>query len=403
MLQRLRQLAHEYLPEIISVRRHLHQHPELSWQEKETAAFIRKFLAPLNLELRMTDNFYATVAVIRGNRPGPTATQGRPLAAAGLRADVDALPIAEKSDLPYRSQNAGCMHACGHDGHTAVLLGAAKILAELRHELRGNIICVFQPAEEHNGGGRALLASNLLDGLDIGAFFALHAWPYLPAGTVGIRRGAMMAAIDDFEVIIHGKAGHAAHPLGAVDPVLISAHVITAVQSLVTRERHGADPAVISVTMIHGGTADNIIPAEVRLGGTIRTLNAETRQRLNRRFTEVVEGVAQSFGGRAEVKIDPGYPALVNDDRMLALVEKVADEAVGPSKVFELKEPSMGGEDFAYYLQKYPGAMFRLGVSPASLLHSDTFNFNDDALETGMVMMAGLALRFLEKSTGSMD
>jgi amidohydrolase len=403
MLQRLRQLAHEYLPEIISARRHLHQHPELSWQEKETAAFIRKFLAPLNLELRTTDNFYATVAIIHGRKPGPTATQGGPLAAVGLRADIDALPIAEKSDLPYRSQNAACMHACGHDGHTAILLGAAKILAELRHELHGNIICVFQPAEEHNGGGRALLASNLLNGLDIGAFFALHAWPYLSAGTIGLRRGAMMSAIDDFEVVIHGKAGHAAHPLGAIDPVLISAHVITAVQSLVTRERHGADPAVISVTMIHGGTADNVIPAEVRLGGTIRTLHAETRERLNRRFTELVEGVAQSFGGRAEVKIDPGYPALVNNDRAVDLVEKVGNEVLGPSKVFELNEPSMGGEDFAYYLKKYPGAMFRLGVSPASLLHSDTFNFNDEALETGMVMMASLAARFLERPTGSMD
>jgi amidohydrolase len=388
MLQRLRHLAHEYLPEIILARRHLHQHPELSWQEKATAAFIRKFLAPLNIELRTTDDFYATVAIIRGGKPGPTV---------GLRADIDALPITEQSELPYRSQNAGCMHACGHDGHTAVLLGAAKILAELRHELCGNIICAFQPAEEHNGGGRALLASKLLDGLDIGAFFALHAWPYLPAGAIGVRRGAMMSAIDDFEVVVHGKAGHAAHPLGAIDPVLISAHVITAVQSLVTRERHGADPAVISVTMIHGGTADNVIPAEVRLAGTIRTLHAETRERMNRRFTEIVEGVAQSFGGRAEVKIDSGYPSLMNDDRMVDLLEKVANEVVGSAKIVELKEPSMGGEDFAYYLQKYPGAMFRLGVGPASLLHADTFDFNDDALETGMVMMANLAVRFLEQ------
>ncbi len=388
MHQHIRNLAHEHLPEITAARRHLHQHPELSWQEQETAALIRKFLSPLNLELRTTDNLHATVAIIRGAKPGRTV---------GLRADIDALPITEKSELLYRSQNVGCMHACGHDGHTAVLLGAAKILAELRHELRGNIVCVFQPAEEHNGGGKALLASNLLQGTDIGAFFALHAWPYLPAGTIGLRHGAMMSAIDDFEVIIHGKSGHAAHPLLAIDPVLISAHVITAVQSLVTRERHGADPAVVSVTMIHGGTADNVIPAEVRLGGTIRTLHAETRERMNRRFTELVQGVAQSFGGHAEVKIDPGYPALVNDDRMVDLVEKVANEVVGSSKVVELKEPSMGGEDFAYYLQKYPGAMFRLGAGPASPLHSDTFNFNDDALETGMTMMANLARRFLEQ------
>ncbi|MDZ7359804.1 MAG: M20 family metallopeptidase [candidate division KSB1 bacterium] len=388
MLKNLRNLAHEYVPEITAARRHLHQHPELSWQEKETTAFIRKFLAPLNIELRTADNFYATVAIIRGAKPGPTV---------GLRADIDALPIAEKSELPYRSQNPGCMHACGHDGHTAVLLGATKILAKLRHELRGNIICVFQPAEEHNGGGKALLASNLLAGFDVGAFFALHAWPYLPAGAIGVKRGAMMSAIDDFEIIIHGKAGHAAHPLAAIDPVLIAAHVITAVQSLVTRERHGADPAVISITMVHGGTADNVIPAEVRLGGTIRTLQAETRERLNRRFIELVEGVAQSFGGRAEVKIDAGYPALVNNDRLVDFVVKIASEIVGASKVVELKEPSMGGEDFAYYLQKYPGAMFRLGVGPASSLHADTFDFNDEALETGMATMATLAVKFLEQ------
>jgi amidohydrolase len=389
MYKPIERLAHESLPEITAARRHLHQHPELSWQEKETAAFIREFLAPLNIELRTTESLFATVAIIRGDKPGPTV---------GLRADIDALPITEKSELPYRSQNSGCMHACGHDGHTAVLLGTTKILAELRRELRGTIICVFQPAEEHNGGGKALLASNLLHGLDIGAFFALHAWPYLPVGTIGLKRGAMMSAIDDFEVVIYGKSGHAAHPLAAIDPVLISAHVITAIQSLVTRERHGADPAVVSVTMIHGGAVDNVIPAEVRLGGTIRTLHDETRARMNRRFTELVDGIAQSFGGRAEVKIDPGYPALVNDARMVDFVEKVASEIVGSSKVVELKEPSMGGEDFAYYLQKYSGAMFRLGVGPAPSLHSDTFNFNDEALETGMMMMANLAVRFLEES-----
>jgi len=394
MLPIIRNLIHKHLPEITAARQHLHQHPELSWQEKETAAFIHKFLSPLKIELRTTDNLFATVAIIRGAKPGPTV---------GLRADIDALPITEQSEIPYRSQNIGCMHACGHDGHTAVLLGAAKILAELRHELRGNIICVFQPAEEHNGGGKVLLESNLLHGMDINAFFALHAWPYLPVGTIGIRHGAMMSAIDDFEIVIHGKSGHAAHPLAAIDPVLISAHVITAVQSLVTRERHGADPAVISVTMIHGGAADNVIPAEVHLGGTIRTLQAETRERLMRRFTELVHGVAQSFGGRAEVKLDPGYPSLVNDERMVDLVGKIAAEIVGASKVVELKEPSMGGEDFAYYLQKYPGAMFRLGVGPAPSLHSDTFNFNDEALETGMLMMASLAVKFLERGVGSVD
>jgi amidohydrolase len=386
MQQRIRHLAHEFLPEITAARRHLHQHPELSWQEKETAAFIREVLSKLKIELRTANGSYAIIAIIRGAKPGPTV---------GLRADIDALPITEKSALPYCSQNPGCMHACGHDGHTAVLLGTTKILAELRERLPGSIVCVFQPAEEQGGGGQKLLASNILQDFNINAFFALHSWPYLPVGTIGIRRGAMMSAIDDFEIIIRGKAGHAANPMTAIDPVLISAHVITAVQSLVTRERHGADPAVISVTMIHGGTADNVIPSEVRMAGTIRTMHAETRERMTRRFVELVEGVARSFGGSAEVTIDPGYPSLINDDRMVNLVESVAREVVGPSQIIELKEPSMGGEDFAYYLQKYPGAMFRLGTGPASPLHSDTYDFNDAALEIGMTMMANLATKIL--------
>jgi amidohydrolase len=204
----------------------LHQHPELSWQEKETTDFIRRWLAEHGIEFRAAGKIYGTLALITGRGNGPVV---------GLRADIDALPMEEQGDLPYRSQNRGVMHACGHDGHTANLMGAAWVLAQLRDELPGTVACIFQPAEENGGGGRHLLDSGFLADLPIRAFFALHAWPYIPTGTIGIRFGAMMSAIDDFKIIVHGKAGHAAHPLAAVDPVWISAQIINAVQSLVTR------------------------------------------------------------------------------------------------------------------------------------------------------------------------
>ncbi len=390
MQPRIQQLAQQISPEITRVRRHLHQHPELSWQEKESANFIRRWLAEHGIEFRAADGIYGTLALIPGRKNDPMV---------GLRADIDALPIAEQSDIPYRSQNHGVMHACGHDGHTANLMGAAWVLSQLRQELPGSIACVFQPAEEDGGGGRQLLATDFLANLPIRAFFALHAWPYIPTGTVGIRYGAMMSAIDDFKIIVHGKSGHAAHPLAAVDPVWISAQIINAAQSLVTRERHGADPAVITIATIHGGTADNVIPAQVEMTGTIRTIQTETRERMVRRIVEVVQSVAKTFGGSAQIDIEKGYPSLHNTEHLVNLVAKVGAEVVGKENVLELQEPSMGGEDFAYYLQKYSGAMFRLGVGPNPPLHSDYFNFNDEALAIGISMMAGVAVRFLQENS----
>lgn len=387
MHDQIASLAREYLPEIISVRRHLHQHPELSWQEWETSLFIQHFLKKCGVEFRSGIAGHGVIAIIRGNQPGRTV---------GLRADIDALPIIEKTGVPYASQNPGIMHACGHDGHTATLLGAAKILAQIRSQLAGAIVCVFQPAEENGGGGAKLLKDGALDEFSIDGFFALHGWPYIPAGTIGIRDGAMMAAIDDFEIIVHGKSGHAAHPMLAVDPVLISAHIVISLQSLVTHERHGADPVVLTVTMIHGGAADNVVPSEVKINGTLRTMHAQTRERMNQRLVEVVESVARTFRGTAEVAIERGYPSLVNDPAMLARVARIAEKVAGPENLHVLNEPSMGGEDFAYYLQKYPGAMFRMGVGPNPSMHSDTFNYNDDALEIGMRMMAGLAFDVLQ-------
>lgn len=388
MHDHISRLAKEYHSEITSVRHHLHQNPELSWQEKETSALIQKFLQAIGIEVRGGIAGNGVVGIIRGTSSGRVV---------GLRADIDALPITERSELPYSSQRPGVMHACGHDGHTATLLGAAKILARLRHEIKGNVVCIFQPAEENGGGGAKLLRDGALDGLAIEGFFALHSWPYLPVGTIGIREGTMMAAVDDFEIVVHGKSGHAAQPMDAVDPVLISAHIIVALESLVTHERHGADPAVLTVTMVHGGTADNVIPAEVKVNGTLRTVEAQTRERMSRRLAEVVDGVARTFRGGAKVTIEPGYPPLVNNAVMLARVARVARAVVGETNVHQLKEPSMGGEDFAYYLQRYSGAMFRLGVGPNPSLHADTFDFNDAALEIGMRMMAGVAIDFLHE------
>lgn len=387
MTTRIATLTQQILPEIIRMRRHLHRHPELSWQEKETTALIRKWLEGLHIETRPAEKMYATLGLIRGKQNGPIV---------GLRADIDALPIQETTEASHRSQNEGVMHACGHDGHTATLLGAAWVLAELRNELPGVVACVFQPAEENGGGGREMLASGFLNDLDIKAFFALHAWPYIPTGNIGVRYGAMMSAIDDFKIIVHGKSGHAAHPLTAVDPVWISAQIINAVQGLVTRERHGADPCVITVATIHGGSADNVIPAQVEMAGTIRTIQPETRERMVRRFIELVQSVAQTFGARAEVEIERGYPPLHNTASLVDLIANTGAELLGADKVIELHEPSMGGEDFAYYLQKYSGAMFRLGVGPRPSLHADNFDFDDGALEIGINMMATIAFKFLK-------
>ncbi|MEK7728742.1 MAG: M20 family metallopeptidase [candidate division KSB1 bacterium] len=387
MTTRIAALTQQILPEIIRLRRHLHQHPELSWQEKETTALIRGWLADHKIEIRPAEKMFGTLGLIRGKRQG---------AIVGLRADIDALPIREATEVPYRSQNAGVMHACGHDGHTATLLGAAWVLAQLREELPGTVACVFQPAEENGGGGRELLASGFLNDLDLKAFFALHAWPYIPTGTIGVRYGAMMSAIDDFKIIVHGKSGHAAHPMTAIDPVWISAQIINAVQGLVTRERHGADPCVITVATIHGGIADNVIPAQVEMAGTIRTIQPETRERMVRRFIELTQSVAQTFGATAEVEIEPGYPPLRNTNALVELIANTGAELIGADKVIELHEPSMGGEDFAYYLQKYSGAMFRLGVGPRPSLHSDKFDFDDNALAVGINMMAAVACKFLQ-------
>jgi amidohydrolase len=402
MHEKIARLAKEYHAEITAVRRHLHQHPELSWQERETSLFIQHFLRGLGVEVRAGIAGYGIIAIIHGQHSPPrNHSSHQPPSGSrtvGLRADIDALPILEKSGAPHASQNSGIMHACGHDGHTATLLGAAKILTQLRNDFHGTVVCVFQPAEENGGGGAKLLRDGALNDFSIDGFFALHAWPYIPVGTIGIREGAMMAAIDDFEIIVAGKSGHAAHPLVAVDPVLIAAHIVIALQSLVTHERHGADPVVLTVTMIHGGTADNVIPSEVKINGTLRTLQTETRERMSRRLVEVAQSVATTFRGTVEVAIERGYPTLINDSAMLARVARVAKEVVGSEHLIELKEPSMGGEDFAYYLQKYPGAMFRLGVGPNSPLHSDAFDFSDAALEIGMRMMAGVAIEVLHDS-----
>lgn len=375
-------------PDLVTLRQHLHQNPELSDCEEETSRLVAERLDRLGIRTRTGVGGFGVVADLGDDRSGPRLA---------LRADMDALPILEENEFPYRSNNPGVMHACGHDGHTATLLGAAQVLAQLREEIAGTIVCVFQPAEEDGGGGRKLLASGLLDDLGIQAFFGLHAWPYLPVGAIGVRYGAMMAAIDDFKIIVHGKSGHAAHPMTAIDPVWISAQIINAVQSLVTRERHGADPVVISIATIHGGSADNVIPSHVEMTGTMRTLQPETRSRMNHRLVELVKGVAQTFGGSAEVEIETGYPSLINSDRMVQLVAKTAAELAGANNVVELAEPSMGGEDFAYYLQKYSGAFFRLGVGPRPSLHADTFDFNDDALELGVQMMANVAINCLKE------
>ncbi|MBI5366616.1 MAG: amidohydrolase [Planctomycetes bacterium] len=385
-------LAASLAPEITALRRDLHAHPEIRYQEERTGEAVARQLAAAGLEVRRGLAQTGLLGVLHGARPG-----GRCVA---LRADLDALPITEETGLPYASTRPGAMHACGHDGHTATLVGVARLLAALRDRFAGTVKFLFQPAEEGGHGGLRMCEAGVLADPPVDAIFALHSWPFLPAGSIGVRYGPMMAGTDTFAVDVIGQGGHAAYPHRCVDPILIACRIVDALQSIVSREVGPADSAVITVGKIAGGTAVNIIPNRARLEGTLRSLREPTRQAALASIRRIAEGVATAHRGRAEVVVTPGYPPTVNHDAATELVRAAAVATVGPERVSVLDEPSMGGEDFAYYLERVPGCMFRLGVARGPIdheptLHTTRFDFNDAALEPGMRVLAASALRML--------
>ena len=370
---------------ISALRRDIHREPELGFDTEKTAQKVLDALDGLPLEIQTGVARNGIVATLVGENEGPTV---------GLRADMDALPITEETDLPFSSEVDGKMHACGHDGHTSMLVGAAHTLSGMRDRLNGTVKFFFQPAEEGGGGGRVMVEEGAADGLD--SIFALHLWPGLPFGTVATKAGPIMAAADAFEMEVRGTGGHGAMPHLSADAVVIAAHVVTALQTVVSREVDPVEPAVLTVGEIGAGTAFNIIPERARLGGTVRTLNEGLRKTMPGRIEAIAQGVARGMRADAHLDYTFSYPVTRNDAEAAGRALKTAGDLFGEESVLELANPSMGAEDFAYFLEKIPGAFVWLGVGEGvSGLHTPQFAFDEKILARGAALLAALALNRL--------
>jgi amidohydrolase len=366
-------------PEIAGWRRDFHAHPELLFDVHRTAASVADKLRSFGCDEVVTGiGRTGVVGVIRGNR-GTGASSGRTI---GLRADMDALPLDEQTDVPYRSTVAGKMHACGHDGHTAMLLGAAKYLAETRN-FAGAAVMIFQPAEEGGGGGREMVKDGMMDRFGIEEVYAMHNMPGLPVGEFTIRSGPMLAAADRIVIDIEGLGGHAARPNMCVDTVLVGAQIVNQIQSIVGRNVDPLDSAVVSICMFQAGTAANIIPQTAQLSGTARTLSPAVRDLVEGRLQDIVEGTARLHGASARLTYTRGYPVVHNHESQTAFAASVAAEIAGPAKVNTAGPVMMGAEDFSFMLEARPGAFIFMGNGPSAGLHHPAYDFNDDALAVG--------------------
>ncbi|MHB9028436.1 MAG: M20 metallopeptidase family protein, partial [Candidatus Latescibacterota bacterium] len=314
-----------------------------------------------------------------------------------LRSELDALPMPDSSGLPYASVNEGAAHACGHDGHIAILLGTAWVLKQMENELSGAVKCIWQPAEEGGAGADRMIRDGVLENPVPEAIFGLHGWPMIDVGKIGYRFGPAMASTDDFTISIRGKGTHGAMPHAGIDPIVIAARVVEGIQLIRSRMLSPLIPAVITVGTIHGGSAVNVIPDEVTMSGTIRTLDPETRRTVPGLVERMVRHTAEASGGEGEFRVTAGYPPVINEERATAFARDTIRETLGAENIMEIGEPVMGGEDFAYYLEKIPGTFLRLGIGVRPPLHNPKFDFNDDALPAGIRVMTALALRFLEK------
>ena len=400
IIERIRSKTSELYSEIVGIRREIHRHPELSFQEFRTTALIREHLQRLKLKIEHDFLETGVVALLEGSDRKP----GRTLVA--LRADIDALPLQEKNRHDFCSVENGKMHACGHDMHTAILLGTAAVLAEIRETLAGDVLFVFQPAEEKApGGARPLIEAGLFQHYKPSAIFGLHCFPQLQAGKIALREGSLMAAADELYITVHGEGGHASAPHKAADPVLAAAHIITSLQHLVSRVASPYDPAVVSISSINGGNATNVIPGKVSMSGTLRTMNEDLRILMQKRLRQTIEHIARGLGVEAELDIVNGYPVLVNHPETTRALRQAAIEYLGEDKVEEC-EPLMTAEDFSYYLQHCPGAFIQLGTGrkkpeKGNTLHSPFFNPDESSIVTGMGIMSYAAWSWLEKSVNS--
>jgi amidohydrolase len=375
---------------LIETRRTIHMNPELGFEEVETSKLVAGHLEKFGLQLKTGMAKTGVIGLLKGGMPGKTVA---------IRADMDALPMEEANQVPYRSKVKGKMHACGHDAHVTILLGVARLFSSMGNQVRGNIKWVFQPAEEGGGGGRVLTEEGVLENPKVDAIFGAHLFPDLKIGRVGIHEREGLAATDRFVIKMIGRGAHGAYPHLSRDPIAAVGHIITQIHTIVSRNISPLESAVITIGKVSGGTAFNIIPDEAEVLGTVRSLNQKVREELKSRMEQVTQGVAKSFGVDSHFDFQYGYPALVNDPEMSRLVAAACGKGIGKENV-EFIRPSMGGEDFAYYLEKVPGSFFRLGcrneekgiVNP---FHSSRFDIDEDVLPFGVEMFARIIDEYL--------
>jgi len=375
---------------MIEWRRDIHQHPELAFEEERTSALVSEKLKEWGYEVEKIAGT-GVVANLKNNFFGKTIA---------IRADMDALPLEEKTEVDYKSQNPGKMHACGHDAHTAIALGTAKVLSLFKNKIKGNVKFIFQPAEEGPGGAKPMIEEGVLESPEVDRIIGLHNRTTIPVGQIGVGYGAIMASTDKFTIKIKGTGAHGAHPDEGVDPIVVVSHLIIALQELVSRETEPTDPLVITTGSIHGGTVFNVIPDEVELMGTVRTLNSDLRDNISKRIEEVISGITTTFRADYELDYQYGYPVTVNDKKVTKMMEEVITEMLGTENIYHMEKPSMGGEDFAYYLQQVPGSFVYLGsenyekgiIHPG---HSPKFNIDEDILVIGVELFIRAVIKYL--------
>lgn len=385
--------ANHIKDELIEIRRTLHQYPELGFEETNTSKFIKDFLTKEGITFK---EFAGTgvCGIIEGTKEGENKK------VIGLRADIDGLPMQDKKSCSYASKISGKMHACGHDGHTTILLGAAKLLNKNKDKFNGTIMLIFEPAEETTGGAKVMIEEGVLTNPNVDVMCGLHVEETLDAGMIMVRRGTVNAASNPFNITIKGSGGHGAYPDTAVDPIVMASHVVTSLQSIVSREIKPVNPAVVTIGSIHGGTAQNIIPNEVKLGGIIRTMTNEDREFAKLRLKEIVNGVCTTFRGSAEIEIEESYPCLYNDDDMVKILEESAKNIIGTENIKVQKNPKLGVESFAYFANKVPSVFYFLGIRneekgiiyPA---HNSLFDIDEDALPIGVAIQCEVAMNYL--------
>lgn len=390
--EKIKKISKEIFPSLVKLRRELHQYPELAFNEFKTSERIAKELKRIGIDFKKGVAKTGVVGLLNKTKQGKTLA---------LRADMDALPVLEQTNFSYKSKNKGVMHACGHDVHMACLIGAAKILTRLKEELPGKVKFIFQPSEEvPPGGAKPMIEEGVLKDPDVSGIFALHCDSAVPMGKIGVREGPTMAHADSFDITIIGKGGHGARPHDGVDAIVVAAQVIQALQTIVSRKINPLEPVVISIGTMEGGSARNIICDKVILKGTARTLNKEVAKKIPGLLKEIISGITKSAGASFELNYYGGYPILINHPKATDLARRSIAKLFGKEAIFELRRPMMGGEDFAYYLQKIPGSFLRLGIRNPKKdaiypWHHPKFTVDEEAIKIGSAVLAGVAFDFL--------